>query len=367
MKLLVIGNNTRSIVCSAKRAGYTVYALDNFCDVDMRRCAKKAQLIGGFTDKKIRELADPFGDYDAVILGPGFEKLKFKNTLNNSIKVLEKANDKLDITKKFSSMDIPHPQTGLLTEGSIKKFPVMVKPRFGSGGMRNMIAKTEAELEYLKTRKDASEFIVQEFVNGISCSASLICTRDDAVVVALNEQLIGTPWLTRLPFAYCGNITPFHNDFREEMIEYARQIAFEFGLLGSNGVDFVLTEKGMVAIEVNPRFQGSIDTVELSTGINIFDAHIRSFAGELPEPRGHICFAGKAIMYSNKKFVVNQRLSKSLIKCMHKNRVADVPENGWVIQADEPIASIIETGKTREKVFEKIQQSNQYIKSMSEV
>ena len=366
MKLLVIGNSTRSIVCSAQRAGYTVYALDNFCDVDMRRCAKKAQLIRGLTDEKIRELAGSFGDFDAAILGPGFEKLNFKNTLNNSMEVLEKANDKLEISKKFSSMDIPHPQTGLLTEASIKKFPVMVKPRVGSGGMLNTIAKNEAELENLKTRKDASEFIVQEFVNGVPCSASLICREDDAVVVSLNEQLIGIPWLTRLPFAYCGNITPFHNNFSKEMIEYARQIALEFGLLGSNGVDFILTETGVVTIEVNPRFQGSIDTVELSTGINIFDAHVKSFAGELPGPSDHICFAGKAIMYSNKKFLVNERLSKSLIKCMHKNRIADVPETGWVIQADEPITTIIETGKTRENVFEKIQKSDRYIKSMSE-
>jgi predicted ATP-grasp superfamily ATP-dependent carboligase len=367
MKLLVIGNSTRNLVCSAQRAGYTVYSLDNFCDMDTRRWAKKAQLIRGSTDKKIRKLADSFGGYDAVILGPGFEKLKFKNTMNNSMEVLEKANDKLEISKKFSSMGIPHPQTGLLIEASIKKFPVMVKPRAGSGGMRNTIAKTDAELEDLKTRKDANEFIVQEFVNGIPCSASLICTEDDAVVVALNEQLIGIPWLTRLPFAYCGNITPFHNYFHKEMIEYARQIALEFGLLGSNGIDFILTEKGVVTIEVNPRFQGSMDTVELSTGMNIFDAHIKSFAGELPEPRDHCCFAGKAIIYSNKKFVINERLSKSLIRCMHKNRIADVPETGRIIQADEPITTIMETGKTRENVFEKIQQSNQYIKNKSEV
>jgi len=44
----------------------------------------------------------------------------------------------------------------------------------------------------------------------------------------------------------------------------------------------MLTDKGVQVIEVNPRFQGSIDTIELSTGLSIFDAHIKSFDGELP-------------------------------------------------------------------------------------
>jgi len=121
----------------------------------------------------------------------------------------------------------------------------------------------------------------------------LISTGDDAVVVAINEQLIGIPWLTRIPFAYCGNITPFHTKFKADMEQYALQIAMEFKLQGSNGVDFMLTNKGVQVIEINPRFQGSLDTVELSTGMSIFDAHIRSFDGELPELRGFQCFCCK--------------------------------------------------------------------------
>jgi len=71
MKFLVIGNNTRSLVCSAKRAGYTVYSLDNFCDVDMRLCADSASPLEHATDSMICELARTFGEIDGVILGTG--------------------------------------------------------------------------------------------------------------------------------------------------------------------------------------------------------------------------------------------------------------------------------------------------------
>jgi predicted ATP-grasp superfamily ATP-dependent carboligase len=348
MKILVICKSSRSIVCSAKKAGHTVYALDHFGDMDMIKCADKVRSFGNIPETEIYELARSFGDVDAVVLGPGFEKLKFKNTLNNRLSVMEEVNDKLKIAKKFRSMEIPHPETEPLDKASGLGFPLMIKPRSGSGGIRNVIARNEDELALFSARDDAGELIAQEFVEGIPCSASLIGTGDDAAVVSLNEQLIGVPWLTRLPFAYCGNITPFVSGFSEEMIRYSTQIALEFGLAGTNGVDFIRTENGIVAIEVNPRFQGSIDTVELSTGINVFEAHMESFKGGLPEPKKAKCFAAKTILYADRKIVIDRRLSDRLIKCMNTRRAVDVPQTGCTVQPDEPVTTFLGTGGTRE-------------------
>jgi len=179
--------------------------------------------------------------------------------------------------------------------------------------------------------------------------------------------LIGSPHLTRLPFAYCGNITPFVTQFKDEMIEYSEQIALEFGLKGSNGVDFIQTEKGIVILEVNPRFQGSLDTIELSYGINIFDAHVRSFSGELPKPGKHKCFAVKNILYADKKIQINERLFNRLINCMKMGRAADIPEKGWIVREDEPLTTLLETGRTREIALENVKKSAQHIRVLTEV
>lgn len=229
-----------------------------------------------------------------------------------------------------------------------------------------MIIRNGEELTLFKERSDAGEFIAQEFLEGIPCSASIISNGDDAVVVAINEQLIGVPWLTRLPFAYCGNITPFDTKYHDEMIRHARQITLEFGLLGSNGVDFILTDKGITVIEVNPRFQGSMDTVELSTGINIFDAHIKSFAGELPILKEPSCFAAKTIVYTNKKVVIDKKISDALTGCMNMGRAADIPQQGSVIHPDEPITTVLATAKTRSLVLEKVGKNSRYIKNITE-
>lgn len=366
MKVLVIANSARSIVCSARRAGHTVYALDRFGDVDMRRCADKALFLESMPENKLHKLADSFGEVDAVILGPGYEHLKFENTFNNPPKVVEEVGNKSKLPKKLSSMGIPHPETELIKRAGVLGFPLMVKPKSGSGGMRNVIIRNEEELNLFKEREDAVEFIAQEFVEGIPCSASVIGTGSYAVVVAINEQLIGIPWLTRLPFAYCGNITPFRTKFSSEMIQYAEQIALEFGLLGSNGIDFILSENGIVVIEVNPRFQGSMDTVESALGMNIFNAHIKSFAGELPKVKEPVCFAAKAIVYANKKVVIESKISDALKKCMDKGKASDIPQQGYVILHDEPITTMLATAETRSLVLEKVRGSSRYIKNMTE-
>ncbi|MCZ7393059.1 MAG: ATP-grasp domain-containing protein [Candidatus Methanoperedens sp.] len=365
-KVLVIANNVRSVVSSAKKAGYSVYALDRFGDVDMRRCADKAFLIESSQEGKLHEQAESFGEVDIVILGPGFENLKFENVFNNPAEVVEKVSDKSKLPKKLKSMGIPHPETESIGRAEGLGFPLLIKPKFGSGGMRNMIIRNGEELTLFKERSDAGEFIAQEFLEGIPCSASIISNGDDAVVVAINEQLIGVPWLTRLPFAYCGNITPFDTKYRNEMIRHARQITLEFGLLGSNGVDFILTDKGITVIEVNPRFQGSMDTVELSTGINIFDAHIKSFAGELPILKEPSCFAAKTIVYTNKKVVIDKKISDALTGCMNMGRAADIPQQGSVIHPDEPITTVLATAKTRSLVLEKVGKNSRYIKNITE-
>lgn len=366
-KVIVIGYSVRSIACSARRAGYTVYALDRFGDMDTQKCATKAQIIENMNEGELQHIIGSFDGADAIVLGPGFEHLKFKNALNNPEEIMEEAGNKSRLPKKLGSMGIPHPETEPIDNADGMGFPLIVKPKSGSGGMKNIIVRNDQELNLFRERRDSHEFIAQELVKGIPCSASVISMGDEAVVVAVNEQLIGIRRLTRLPFAYCGNVTPFETKSREEMEEYSKQISIEFKLQGSNGIDFMLTDKGVYVIEVNPRFQGSIDTVELSTGMNVFDAHIKSFFGELPELREPRCFAAKNIIYTDKKFKINRDISDTLVKYMSKGKAADIPRQGHEVSPDEPVTTILATARTRKMVQEKVSRSARYIKGKTEV
>jgi predicted ATP-grasp superfamily ATP-dependent carboligase len=124
----------------------------------------------------------------------------------------------------------------------------------------------------------------------------------------------------------------------------AEDIVAELELVGSNGVDFLLTDDGPVVVEVNPRFQGSLDSVELATGQNIFQAHLQSFSKVLPERMKMPCLsAGRAIIYASRDMQIVEDLSATWAR--------DVPGHGCKIGKDDPILSILAAGKGRKEVL----------------
>lgn len=363
-KVLVIGYSTRYIVCSGKRAGYKMYAIDHFDDLDLLGCADFFLLFGKqpLDIPSEKEIIDYIGDlkieFDAIILGALFERMKLDKLrdfiLNNEFKVMKKATNKAWVSKQLDRLDIPHPKTYTLDNMG---YPSIAKPKFGAGGAENFLIKNESDLPPDPSFKDS--YLFQEYIFGKPASVSLISTKDEVVPIAINEQIIGKKWLGQtFPFAYCGNITPFipsRTEIAEVMCEIAKDLILELGLVGSNGVDFIVTDDEVFVIEVNPRFQSSLDTVELSTGINIFDAHVRAFdsdSGGLGDLGGLVDklgktgpkkFASKAIVYANQEFVLKKDLNKI--------GIADITPVGRAIFADDPVATAIGVGKSRAKAI----------------
>ncbi|MFP4655428.1 MAG: ATP-grasp domain-containing protein [Methanohalobium sp.] len=384
--VLIIGCDTRNIACSASKSEYNVYSIDAFCDFDLTECAVATKKIpSNYADdvktiplQRIEEWIAEFDvDFDAIVLGSGFELINQKRLpyrlLNNSQQIMNAVTDKYRFASRLESLDIPHPVTYSGKEHDnidTRNFPVMVKPNRAGGGLLNRKVGSPDELEsviegLLKSYPSwtADDLIIQEFEIGIPASVSIISTETEACAIALNEQLIGESQLTDMGFAYCGNITPFETSYHEMICETAKQLVLEFGLIGSNGVDFIITENGPVILEINPRFQGSLDTVELATGMNLFDAHVKSFSGILPDTKPHVNhFAGKAIVYSKGNLFINERIFKGLV-CQN---TVDIPNLGHNISTDEPMVSVVHTGYNRNDVTEKLRKSVDYIRNLTD-
>ncbi|VVB70736.1 ATP-grasp domain protein [uncultured archaeon] len=205
----------------------------------------------------------------------------------------------------------------------------------GAGGVGCRRVSCDADLFW------EDGLIAQELIEGLPASVSVIGSGQGARAVAVNEQLIGLPWAGARGFRYCGNITPLEPAC-PGIAEMAEEIVAKLGLLGSNGVDFLLTDHGPVVVEVNARFQGSLDTVELATGINLFQAHINAFQGLLPERKLALFTAGRALIYARRDLVVSEDLDREW--------TTDVPLPGSRIARDDPIISILAKGKSRDDV-----------------
>lgn len=351
MKILVIGYSTRYLVCAGKRAGYTVYSLDHFGDSDLLRCADKYSCFDEIADNDellcILDCLD--WDFDAIILGTGFEYADPGRdgylVLNNPPDIARSIGNKKSFAGKMESLGFSHPK--IYDTDDDFPYPVMVKPIYGVGGIENRLAYSREEISGC-----GGDLLIQEYIQGVPASVSVIATQEDAVAITVNEQLIGTPWLSAYMFAYSGNITPFQSEYDYEMRKIAVQVVKRLGLVGSNGVDFLLTEEGPVVIEVNARFQGTLDTVEHVSGISVFDAHVKAFSGELPQinpdSENKTGFAGKAIIFTDHDLVIDEAILKQLVR----EPIRDIPEAGCRIPSGDPITTVFCTGCTREQVLD---------------
>ena len=339
-KILILGSDVRHIVCSARRAGYNVISIDFFDDVDTLECDKDHITIR--EDEDIREELKRM-EFDHLVIGSHFENFDLPRSvrdkiLGNSSEKMAEVGDKLKLAEILGELGYRHPE---IYDDRIK-FPAVMKPIRGGGGIKNRLILSEKDLpEY------HDGFFFQEYIKGRSTSVSSVSDGENAISLTANEQLIGEKFLNSpSDFAYCGNIVPYAGKKAGEMEKIASQLASDLNLRGFNGVDFIVKRDEVFVIEVNPRLCGSLDPIELSTGLNVFDAHIKSIFGELPDEPEIKNFSGKAIIFAKRDVEVK--------KIITEEGFVDIPPIGKRILEGKPITTILATGASREIVLNKI-------------
>jgi len=352
-KVAIVGANVRHVVLSATRAGFRVWAFDDFLDRDLLAMCEQAFDFGEMGTALMR--ADALVDggvCDCLLVASGIETRSFpegvRMPLNPPLDAIRRAADKCELFWLLSELDIPTPE--LLTPNNAH-YPAVVKPRFGAGGRYVMVVHTAEQLRRAirAIASTGEEPIVQRLVEGRRISASVIATREGAKTVCLNEQLCGEPFLHAPHLRYCGNISPisFHGQRRIERL--AELVCEELGLLGSCGVDFVVGDEPWV-VDVNPRFQGSLDTVEEALGVNIFRAHVDALMGK--KMRLAISRRGvwaRGIYHAPVDMVV--RDDSFLTEGLKSGMLRDVPRVGTHIHKGEPLLSLMAHGSSRERAM----------------
>jgi uncharacterized protein len=336
-RVLVAGFATRHVVQSAFRAGYEVHAVDHFCDQDLSWYTKDREKFEDLDDlpDAINRIATRH-KFDIFVVTSGAEDLPTTMPLcGTSPDKVARFLDKLEIQRFFEEIMIPVPR---IVEG---EYPAMIKPRKGAGGWRNGIVRNSDELSAWEKLYPDVPFILQEFVPGVPASVSCIANGSEARAVAVNEQILRGKGGSS--FGFSGSITSFSHPVSLHMKAIAEQIAAHSGCIGSVGVDFVISEGIPYAIEINPRFQGTVDTVEMALGCNIFRYHVDACKGILPSsipvPEK---VAARSILFADRDITIDANLS-SLGPI-----VADIPWPGTFFEQDQAIISVYGSGNTRQ-------------------
>ena len=239
---------------------------DNYLESIVKLCKEeKIEVIAPGSEPEIEKIAE-----NQKI----FEENGIK-TLTNTWDVIQKCRDKFSIIEVLNSKGISTPESFLfksdLDVERIKKFPIIIKPRLGSGSRNVFLANDKEETiffaNYLK--KYGSEPIIQEHIGDYENEFTI------GVLYADNGNLITSIAMKRVlngglsvrqsivnqetneKFVISSGISQgFFDDF-EEIKKIGVKIARALNSDGPINIQCRKTADKIIPFEVNPRFSGT--------------------------------------------------------------------------------------------------------------
>ncbi len=217
--------------------------------------------------------------------------------------------DKLRQVELFSRLGIKTPatfvcrldETSFVKAGNLLGGPFVVQPPVGSSGENTYFVNDEVDFDRVRDvlgshqRVKLSKYLQVPSLNG---HCVVLKTREGlrSIAVCPSVQIVGIPGCTGRSEIYCGNDFSaaglVSKSIREEICTIMEKIGLFMGskgFLGLFGMDFLLYDDQALALEINPRFQGSTMLLSL----------LQADRGEIPLAALHVMqFMGLMEMFS---------------------------------------------------------------------
>ena len=187
-------------------------------------------------------------------------------------------------------------------------------------------------------------------VEGIRHLASFIANGHEAQVFAITHQLSGDPAFGAQGFAYVGNLLIPNPEagLLERLNVLARALTQAFGLVGLNGIDFVLNGEQVSILEVNPRYSASMELVEEALNVSLLEWHTAGCRQQslpmVPDRHDQNVF-GKAIVYARRDGTLPDTTD-----WLAKGR-RDIPHAGEPIHASFPICTVTAVARDQQQCY----------------
>jgi hypothetical protein len=215
--------------------------------------------------------------------------------------------DKLRQLELFSILGVKTPATFVcpLAETTFSKAsdildgPFVVQPPVGSSGENTYFVNNETDFERVEDilepsqRVKLSKYLPVPSLNG---HCVVLKTREGlrSIAACPSVQIVGTYGCTNRAEIYCGNDFSAANrvpkSIREEICTIMEKIGLFMGtegFLGLFGMDFLLNGDEVLALEINPRFQGStmlLSLLQVDRGeVPLAALHVMQFMGLIEE------------------------------------------------------------------------------------
>jgi len=289
LPFLVAAVTGRALAASAARRRHRVVVVDCFGDRDTRALARESRVVVArrglrFDARALLAAADvlaPTGRCAGLVYGSGFEgrttllaRLAAGRRLyGNDPAVVAAVKDPERFLSLLDQLGIDHPDTRraapLVAAGWLVKEPG------GAGG---------AHVRAAATRRARTGTYYQRFERGRSLSALFLADGRRACIIGFNEQWTA-PARQGRPFLYGGAVggIVLPPDVESDVRTRLDALVAATGLVGLNGLDFLLRGRDWLALEVNPRPTATVELYDPDYVGGLFEWQLRACEGELPD------------------------------------------------------------------------------------
>jgi predicted ATP-grasp superfamily ATP-dependent carboligase len=336
---LVVSASGRALAASAARRGIPVVVLDLFNDLDTRACAVASRAVagrnGGFDTRKLAATANelcPVESCTGLVYGSGLESrtgvleklARGRSLYGNRPDVVARLKDPLHFFPLLDALDIAHPEVRLTPPSQPAGWLMKRTGGAGGGHIRRVTARHRAR----------ADRYFQRLHPGRVLSALFAADGRRARMIGCNEQWTAAASGSKR-YLYAGAVTlaPIPPRIASRVANLIDELVDATGMIGINGVDFMLDGETPYVLEVNPRPTATIDLYDAEIPGGIFCAHLRACCGELPPIQETTKSRAHAILYA--AGAVRIPLSMKWPQWC-----ADLPQPGSTIAAGAPLCSV---------------------------
>lgn len=353
--MLIVATSGRALAQCAARSGYVSVVLDCFADADTRLTAKTVRRVADdsgirFDAGRLLRTAEQFAppaEIDAMIYGAGFESepalleifAQRDRVCGNPPDVIRQVKAPETFHRLLDQIGLPYPETRLDPPESPDGW--LVK-RIGSAGGQDVQRCGARPFE-------PGRDYVQRAVPGVVCSALFLADKRRAQIIGFSEALPPGNG-ARSPFAYGGAVSQaaVSPRVRDELASKLDKLVALAGLVGLNGIDFVVDRDSFWILELNPRPTATLELYDPDFADGLLGAHVAVCLGEpvrLQQVWGPV--RGHAIVFAPNEFRVPPYWQP-------ESWCSDIPCPDVPIAPGMPICSVRAAGNSRADVLARL-------------
>lgn len=354
-RIIIAAIASRAYVHAAVKAGFEVIAIDAFCDMDTQAQALQVWQVparnGGFdlADFKSTLAKVDYTDVLGMTIGAGFEAQPelLASIASAAITPIFNAPNMISAVKNpdsffgfLASINAPYPATQLAKPKT--SIGWLQKQVGGSGG-----AHIKPTLPLNLAEK--SPVYYQQKCLGEPHGCLFLADGKQAQIIGVHQQWCA-PTETQ-PYRFGGAVShaEIAQDIAVKIDGYVQAITQHFGLRGVNSLDFMLHNKNIYLLEINPRLSASLQLYAANKG-DLFAAHVQACLGELKVwPVIEKQSQAMHIVYANKTAQVPPNMP-------WPDWVRDIPRPNSEIAAGAPICTILASARTAKLARKKVLQ-----------